>query len=116
MTQKTTVAHLNGAEASLALVLSGGCEVTFYVNKLLSKLIHAGRDSLDETAYTDNESLQDAVYSTKQTLEKQLIVDISSLCELGDRNEVKLCGQKRISRGTTEAFMEIPKSSQMLNV
>ena len=52
------------------LALSDKCDVIFYINKLLSKLIDADRGSLSVTAYTDNESLNDAVQSTKQTLEK----------------------------------------------
>ena len=78
--QETTVAQFLGTcERSRVvgftlvakiLALSDGCDVTFYVNKLLSKLIHAERNSLSVTAYTDNKSLHDAVHSTKQTLEK----------------------------------------------
>ena len=37
------------------------------------------------TAYTDKENLRDNVHSTKQTLEKRLIVDISSLREMVDQ-------------------------------
>ena len=51
--------------AAETLALSDGCDVTFYVNKLLSKLVHADRDSLSVTAYTENKSLHDAVHSTK---------------------------------------------------
>ena len=40
------------------------------------------------TTYTDNQSLHDD--STKQTLEKQLIVDIISLCELVHQIEVQI--------------------------
>ena len=42
------------------------------------------------TAYTDNKSLHDAVHTTKQTLEKRLIVDILALREMVDRNEVQI--------------------------
>ena len=84
-------------------------QITIEINPCSQRFITCG-------AYTDNQSLHDTVYSTKQTLEKQLIVDISSLLELGDPNEVKLCGQKRISRGTTKAFIEILESSKMLNM
>ena len=51
--------------AAETLALPDGSDVTFYVNKLLSKFIHAGRDSLSVTAYTDNKSLHDSVHSTK---------------------------------------------------
>ena len=42
------------------------------------------------TAYTDNKSLPDAVRSNKQTLEKWLMADISSLHEMVDQNEVQI--------------------------
>ena len=42
------------------------------------------------TAYTDNKSLHDAVHTTKETLEKRLIVDILALREMVDRNEVQI--------------------------
>ena len=80
------------------LALSDKCDVTFYVNKLLSKLIDADRDSLSVTAYTDNESLNVAVLSTKQTLEKRLIVDISSLREMVDRNEIQIAWTEKVKQ------------------
>ena len=40
------------------------------------------------TVYTDNRSLYDAVHSMKQTLEKRLLVDISAMPEMIERNEI----------------------------
>ena len=85
--------------AAETLASSDGCDVTFYVNKLLWKLINIVRDSLSATAYTDNQRLHNAVHSTKQTLEKRLIVDIYHLyVKWLTEMKSNLCGQKRISR------------------
>ena len=71
---------------------------TNHLNKLLSELIYAERDSLSVTAYTDNQSLHNNLHSTKQTLQKRLIVDTSSLHEMVNRNEAQICRQERINR------------------
>ena len=71
---------------------------TSHLNKLLSELIYAERDSLSVTAYTDNQSLHNNLHSTKQTLQKRLIVDTSSLHEMVNRNEAQICRQERINR------------------
>ena len=111
--------------AAEALALPDRCDETFYVNKLLSELIHANRDSLSVTTYTDNKSLHDALHSTKQTLEKQLIVDIPSLYEMVKQNEVQIVWTKKdkqISDVLTKAgapqklLLEILESSKMLNL
>ena len=104
--------------------ISDGCDVTFYVNKLPSKLIHAARDSLSATAYTDNHSLHNAVHSTKQTLEKRLIVDISSMREMVDYNEVQIVWTKKDTQisdvltiaGEPQLLLEMLESSKMLNM
>ena len=41
-------------------------------------------------AYTDNQSLHGTVHSTKQTLERRLIDDISSICEMVDNNQIQV--------------------------
>ena len=43
---------------------------------MLSEPLHTKPNCLSITAYTDNQSLYDAVHSMKQTLEKHLVVDI----------------------------------------
>ena len=45
---------------------------------------------LEILAYTHNQSLYDAAHSMKQTLEKRLLVDISSIREMIERNEIKV--------------------------
>ena len=65
------------------------------------------------------------MHSTKQTLEKQLIVDISSLCKMVDRNEVQIVWtekEKQMSDVLTKAralqklLLEILESSKMLDL
>ena len=68
------------------LSLSDGCDVTFYVNILLSELIHKNSKPMNIIAYTDNQSLGDTVHSTRQTLERRLIVDISFIREMVNNN------------------------------
>ena len=56
--------------SSRNLLLSDRCDVTFYVNKLLSELIHTDKVSLKVTTFTDNQSLHNTHHSTIQTLVK----------------------------------------------
>ena len=44
------VTLVQGLKVTAETVLSDGCDVTFYVNKSLSDLVHADRDSLSATA------------------------------------------------------------------
>ena len=53
--------------AAETLSLSDGCEVTFYVNILLSELIQKSSKPMNVIAYTDSQSLHDTVHSTYQT-------------------------------------------------
>ena len=80
--------------AAEALSLSGGCEVTIYINRLVSEILQVDGSQLNIIAYTDNQSLYDAVHSMKQTFEKRLIVDISSIW--GNRSSVS---KKKWNRG-----------------
>ena len=46
---------------------------------------------LDVTAYTDNQSLHNAPYNMKQTLQKKrLLVDISSIREMIEQNKIQV--------------------------
>ena len=76
--------------AAETLSLSNGYNVTFYVNILLSELIQKNSKPMNIIAYTDNQSLHDTVHSTKQTLEIRLIVDISSIRETVDNNQIQV--------------------------
>ena len=55
-----------------------------------SKLIQKNSKPMNIIAYTDNQSLHDTVHSTKQTLERRLIVDISFICEIVDNNQIQV--------------------------
>ena len=76
--------------STLALSLSDGCDVTFYVNILLFEFIQKNSKPINITAYTDNRSLTDTVHSTKQTLERRLIVDISFIREMVGNNKIQV--------------------------
>ena len=57
-------------------------------------------------AYTDNRSLYDILYTTKLTSEKSLIVDVASIREMIDKEQVKVLwveGQKQLSDVLTKA-------------
>ena len=55
---------------------------------MLFELLHTKPNCLSITAYTDDQSLYGAVYSMKQTSEKRLLVDISTIQEMVERNEI----------------------------
>ena len=55
----------------------------------MPEILRADGSALDIIAYTDNQSLYGAVHSMKQTLKKRLIVDIASIREMIERNEIK---------------------------
>ena len=71
---------------------------------------------LEILAYTDNQSLYDATHSMKQTLEKRLLVDISSIREMIERNEIKVTWigkEKQLSDILTKAGVS---SKGLLNI
>ena len=76
---KRVVRSTIGAET---LSLSEGCDIALFTNKLISEIIYKNKIDLCITAYTDNQSLYDAVNSMKQTSEKRLLLDISALREM----------------------------------
>ena len=45
---------------------------------------------MNTIAYTDNQNLHDTVHSTKQTLERRLIVAISFIREMVDNNQIQV--------------------------
>ena len=74
--------------AAETLSLVNGCDVAIYINNLLPELLQTEPNCLSITAYTDNQSLYDAVHSMKQTLQKRLLVNISAIREMVERNEI----------------------------
>ena len=72
--------------------LVDGCDVTIYINNLLSEPLHTTHNCLSITTYTDNQSLYEAVHSVKKTLEKRLLVDISATREMVEKMRSKSHG------------------------
>ena len=75
--------------AAEALALSERCDAAFWVSELAKE---AGLIKADQTikAYTDNRSLYDAVNTTNQVSDRRLRVDISSIREYQDTNEIEV--------------------------
>ena len=63
-----------------------------------SKLIQKNSKPMNIIAYTDNQNLHDAVHSTKQTLERRLIVDIPFIRELVDNNQIQVIWVEKDNR------------------
>ena len=102
--------------AAETLSLSDGCDVAIYANKLISEIVSPDGKMLEILAYTDNQSLYDAAHSMKQTLEKRLLVDISSIREMIERNEIKVTWigkEKQLSDILTKAGVS---SKGLLNI
>ena len=76
--------------AAETLPLAEGRDAAIYINKLVSGLLFPDGKQLNIIAYTDNESLYDAAHTLKQTLEKRLLVDISSIREMVERNKINV--------------------------
>ena len=59
-----------------------------YINKSVSEILYHDGKQLNIIAYTDNQSLYDAAHTLKQTLEKRLLVDISAIREMVEKDEI----------------------------
>ena len=72
--------------------------------------------------YTDNQSLHNAVHSSKQMLERRFIVDISPIHEMVDNNQVQVIWiekDKQINNVLTKfgvSILNILESSQILSI
>ena len=62
--------------------------VRSHASEILSEILPTQPNCLSITAYTDNQSLYDAVQSMKQTLEKCLFITISAIQEMVERNDI----------------------------
>ena len=83
---------VHSAIAAQTLSLVDGCDVTIYINNLLSEPLHIKHNCLSITTYTDNQSFYEAVHSMKKTLEKRLLVDISATREMVEKMRSKSHG------------------------
>ena len=61
-----------------------------YINKSVSEILYHDGKQLNIIAYTDNQSLYDAAHTLKQTLEKWLLVDISAIREMVEKDEINI--------------------------
>ena len=85
-----------GAET---LSLIEGCDTALYISEMVSEISKRmntkAPSPVNIEALTDNQSLFDTIHSTKQTSEKCLIVDISAVREMSDRNELSVTWIKK---------------------
>ena len=85
-----------GAET---LSLIEGCDTALYISEMVSEISKRmntkAPSPVNIEALTDNQSLFDTIHSTKQTSEKRLIVDISAVREMSDRNELSVTWIKK---------------------
>ena len=80
--------------AAETLSLSERCDLAMYIKKLVSEFLFNDGKQLNIIAYIDNQSLYDVVHTLKQTLEKQLLVDISAIREMVEKNEIDIWIEK----------------------
>ena len=74
--------------AAETLAASDAVDNAFYLSKLLSELIFAGKKSIPIKVMVDNRSLRDNVYSVKNVSEKRLRFDIGSIKELVSQEKI----------------------------
>ena len=116
------VVHSTIAAETLSLV--HGCDVAIYINNLLSEILHTQPNCLSITAYTDNQSVYDAVHSIKQTLVKCLLDTISAIQEMVERNDITvtwISKEKQLSdvltkSGARNSMLQTLNTSKMIEV
>ena len=76
-----------------------GCDTVLYISEMVTEISRrmntTAPSPVNIEALTDNRSLFDTIHATKQTSEKCLIVDISAVREMSDRNEVSVMWIKK---------------------
>ena len=80
--------------AAEALSLQEGLEAGFYYRTMVEEILGVPSKSIGITAYTDNKSVIEAVFSTKLVDDKRLRVDIAAIqefLETNDINKIKWC-------------------------
>ena len=77
--------------AAETLALSDGCDTAVFIQSLVKEIIYTTRpDHVNIQAFTDNQSLHDAVKTTNLILERHLQVEVSVLREMYNKNEIKV--------------------------
>ena len=72
-------------------------------------------EQMSQLTYTNNQSLYDAVHSMKQTLQKQLIVDISLTCEMIKRNKIEVTWIEQERQDGDVLTKAVASSIELLN-
>ena len=85
------------------LAMLDACDAVFFLSKILTEILDL--QNIDIYTFTDNKSLFDNVHSSKGTVEKRLIVDMSALREMVNKKEIivhKIDSNKNISNVLTK--------------
>ena len=103
--------------AAEALSLQEGLEAGFYYRTMVEEILGVPNKSISITAYTDNKSVIEAVFSTKLVDDKRLRVDIAAIQEFiqtNDINKIKWCaGDNQLANCMTK---QGASGYQLLNV
>ena len=75
---------------SETLALCDGVDKAMYINSLISDILFDGERKLAVDCYTDSRSLTDAVKTSNTLEEKRLLIDLASLREAINRNEISV--------------------------
>ena len=85
------------------LAMLDACDAAFFLSKIVSEAFDI--QHIDIHTMTDNKSLFDNVHSSKMTVEKRLIVDMSALREMVNKKEIivhKIDSNKNLSNALTK--------------
>ena len=85
------------------LALLDGCDAAFFYTHLILEVL--GISSIPIHVMTDNQSLYENVHSSKNTVEKRLVVDIAALREMVNKKEIllyKIDSSKNLSNVLTK--------------
>ena len=112
--------------AAETLSLSEGCDTAQFISKLISEVLRLKSDKcLPITAFTDNRSLYDTINTSNQVSDKRLRVDISSIRQMVERNEIKiswLCNRLQLGDVLTKGgasykpLVDVLKSGKLSSV
>ena len=75
--------------AAEALSLQEGLEAVFFYRTMVEEILGIPNKTIPITAYTDNKSVIEAVFSTKLVDEKRLRVDIAAIREFLKTNDIR---------------------------
>ena len=92
--------------AAETLSLSEALDHTIYLKQIVMELTTVDGDSIPIEAFVDNQSVEDALYSTKSADDKRLRIDIGSIKQMLTTEDVAkiqwIPGDKMIANGLTK--------------